>query len=1393
MIDKNDPTNDPMIDPKNDPKLTAYAMDELSADEARDVERVLAESPELAAVVDEIRATISALGGAFAGEPSLELSIDQKSAIESAAKSAGNESDTEAASVTRSDKGTIATAARPWNRWLLAAAIGSVLIGGGVFLVNPDVQRVGSVAVNESVSAKPAGAKTAARVEVVDRVATASDSEKGSISEDDFAAPKELIQSSIDADMWDESAPAKAAPMRAVETNLELVVTQSQKVLRETEEQLDESKAEALQMERSSKSKMAATGDNLRRLDQFRRQDQPAMEMPAAEMMGMSNSLEDTNEGQEELDFAESGGMAGEPLAMRGMRRGGGRFGIGGGGLGGAIVNEQIQPLGGLPSPEQGEGLSMMFADADEAKALVLDGRKVDEMGRAKFDDQGRPAIGFQTGGDMRHLSLLTKLEGKANQGKKEAEKQVGSGKDAKTQPAKPKPVDKKKNVKAIKTWKRVKAIPNTTRLMVGDKEELDLTGMQVNVQVDGFRARVLIDYLYYNDRAQQLEGNFKLRLPEDSSLYYFAFGESANELTPQRQLARREFTNNGTRFVSFTPAAITKTRNDVWRNVKEARMVPREQAAYAFRETVRRRVDPALVEWSGAGVFNAKVFPLAPKKVHRIVIGYDVNLTRSGNQLTYQLDLPESTGDCRIEINAQDVEGIQYKIEPEVEPVEVDHNDELHQRFTFDQRPENGIRLTATTELPLLLKSRELADEFWATQVTPELPVQDSVGSSRAMFMLDTSLSSSPDKFNVWLKLLETTLANNRDTMKEFGVLIFSVDGHFWKSEYVANTADNVAELKDTLENVVLEGATDLYAAMQKVTSTDWVTDGQAPDLFLLSDGAANWGETNGRLVGSLLDGKETGSLFAYQTGMTGTAIASLRLLTGQTGGAVFSVASEDEITTASTAHRKRPWKLASITAEGATDVMTAGRAEWVYPGQTLTVVGRGVVSGPMKFEFEQSGKTSAVTTTPTGIVSELAARLYGEISVGQLESMGSEVFDISAAYARHFRVTGDTCSLLMLESEADYERFDIKPQEDEFVVKSKPASKLVSDILEKAASRLANPKAQLLSWLKRLETMQGLKFAMPTALKLAIDDIDVVAVSQPLDCSPVSRGDVSKGYLNALQQENLDYDVIAGQAKKRGRQSIDDSIKVFSSLIERNPGDVTMARDVAFTAMELDRPAHAYHLLRSVARQRPFQGSVYPAIGQCLAQAGQADMAIVYYEVALSGEFQRQGSKFRQIVAVDYMHLLRRIVSGKAKSSVVDFARARLETLTKKMPVSKADMLVTMMWNQDQTDVDLHVIEPSGEECFYSHKTTKSGGEITDDITTGFGPEMYFNQSAPDGKYQIAVKFFGNAQNRASVKNKVYLTVFEGFGSDKEKVARKTVRLKDAGEHRTVMEIER
>jgi hypothetical protein len=42
------------------------------------------------------------------------------------------------------------------------------------------------------------------------------------------------------------------------------------------------------------------------------------------------------------------------------------------------------------------------------------------------------------------------------------------------------------------------------------------------------------------------------------------------------------------------------------------------------------------------------------------------------------------------------------------------------------------------------------------------------------------------------------------------------------------------------------------------------------------------------------------------------------------------------------------------------------------------------------------------------------------------------------------------------------------------------------------------------------------------------------------------------------------------------------------------------------------------------------------------------------------------------------------------------------------------------------DANDVDLHVIDPRGEECYYQHRSTASGLEQYEDITQGLCPEV-------------------------------------------------------------------
>ena len=517
------------------------------------------------------------------------------------------------------------------------------------------------------------------------------------------------------------------------------------------------------------------------------------------------------------------------------------------------------------------------------------------------------------------------------------------------------------------------------------------------------------------------------------------------------------------------------------------------------------------------------------------------------------------------------------------------------------------------------------------------------------------------------------------------------------------------------------------------------------------------------------------------------------MRFLAGNTGGAVFSIANEDEIAKASTAHQARPWQVKDVSVESGHDVLTAGRVQWVYPGQLITLVGRRnddkAEIGKISMKLVH-GDREINLEIPTGtqVKSELAGRLFGHVAVGQLESIGQSVIDISTAYARHFRITGQSCSLLMLESEADYRRFNIVPEDDQIVVNSREVNRVIGDILEKSAAEIADPKAQLLTWVRRLESIEGMNFKMPTALKLAIEGMKVEAISSQLNCNLRSADELPEDFRKMLKSGKLDYGAVSSESKRRLNESTDDAIKAISSLVENNPGDLVLARDVAFTAMELQHPAQAYHLFRRVAESRPQEATIYTAIGKCLAEMGQSDMAILFYEIALETTFRDGRNDFKKITASEYSHLLRRIKSGDLKSSVQDYAKARLKSLTKRYGLAPADILVTMMWNTDATDVDLHVLEPSGEECSYQRKRTRSGGHITQDITTGFGPEMYVLPSAPRGKYSIAAKYFRSDANRTGLRGKVYITIYHDFGMESESVKHRTVEVSDVGQKQTV-----
>jgi tetratricopeptide (TPR) repeat protein len=945
---------------------------------------------------------------------------------------------------------------------------------------------------------------------------------------------------------------------------------------------------------------------------------------------------------------------------------------------------------------------------------------------------------------------------------------------------------DGKKPGSPAKTWKRSGLPENSIQLAVGDKDQLPLQGVQMAVQVDGFRARVLMDCYFLNNRGRLLEGTFRLRLPNGASPYFFAFGETVfanSEGKGGRNLPFVEY-EKGTKF-DLRPEQVKAARNHTWNNTREARVAPKEKAAYAYKETVVARIDPALMEWAGADVFNCRVNPLLPNQLHRIVVGYDVNLADLDSGLVFALSLPKYKAPLLVDFDVAQHPGLV------VEPALPSFSHGGRTQFQLRNPSVAEVKVALPSQEGVVLQSAGTEGAYFATSLRahlPALPQQDPV--DRAVFLLDVSLSSSPDKFNIWLATMQAILANNPDKIKQFAVLCFNLQTFWWQENWVANNKASLNRLRSYTNQLQLIGATDLGQALATGSQPAW--DPHVPKyLFLLSDGDATWGEDNvHRLAQSL---RPNDKLFAFSTGLSGTHLATLDHLAQASGGAVFSLANEDEIATASRAFRLQSWRIERVSVAGGSDLLLAGRPRTLYPYQKIIVAGRGQVPAGsellVQVRHQDRSEQVALRLLPP-VPSGLARRVYGQMAVGQLEEFGHLTEPPSVQYATHFAVPGQTCSFVMLESEREYARFGIGPEASRDYVAQHPVGDLLGKLLGQAEAELGSAKAIFGQWMKKLATVEhGMQFRPAPRLDSLwqhTPEASFVVGQGAFRAKARTQGQFADALAEGLASDPLDYALITEQAEAV-RQSLGpaDALLVLSNFAERNPGDGVLMRDVAFSASEWGLHYQAYQLLKRHLAARPYEPPTYLALAQALVQLGQVDLALFYYEVAYQTRWDTRFDGFRLIAGLDYLKLLQKIDQQQLACTHLPYARQRLGELLldfakKNILGAQADLVAVITWNTDDTDVDLHVVEPSGEVCFYGHRHTQSGGFLSNDATRGFGPEMYYLAQAPEGRYHLKINYFGDRGNRTTLaKSKVYVSLYKNFGRPDEEVVQKVVLL--------------
>lgn len=91
-------------------------------------------------------------------------------------------------------------------------------------------------------------------------------------------------------------------------------------------------------------------------------------------------------------------------------------------------------------------------------------------------------------------------------------------------------------------------------------------------------------------------------------------------------------------------------------------------------------------------------------------------------------------------------------------------------------------------------------------------------------------------------------------------------------------------------------------------------------------------------------------------------------------------------------------------------------------------------------------------------------------------------------------------------------------------------------------------------------------------------------------------------------------------------------------------------------------------------------------------------------------------------------------------------DGPRQRVQFYDTATTKKQARLRVVLSWNSDGTDIDLHVVTPSGEHSWYGQRVIAGGGALDVDVTTGYGPEIFAHPAPEKGPYLVYVNYYGS-----------------------------------------------
>ncbi|MBA3531122.1 MAG: VWA domain-containing protein [Ardenticatenales bacterium] len=400
-----------------------------------------------------------------------------------------------------------------------------------------------------------------------------------------------------------------------------------------------------------------------------------------------------------------------------------------------------------------------------------------------------------------------------------------------------------------------------------------------------------------------------------------------------------------------------------------EGELLEADEARRIYEEIVRRKMDPAFLEWIGSGLFRTHIFPIPPGETRLIEMEYTQLLKADGGLFEYRFPLRQGASnqrvrDVSIAVNLTGEAPLRALYSPSHE-VDIIRDGEQQATVGWEGRDvvlDQDFSLfwsvsPEAIEVNLLSFKERGEDGFFLLLAAPTIqPTQANVIERDVVLVLDVSGSMEGDKMEEAREALDYVLQHLNEGDR-FNVIAFSTGTRRFAQQLQPASAAPAA--RRWVDELQAAGSTDINRALQEALELGRGSERPLLVLFM-TDGLPTAGVVDSPeiLRMALENAPEQARVFTFGVGYDVDTVL-LDALATEMGGTSSYVAPEENIQE----------KVSAFYEKVSAPVLADVRLDWgdalaeeMYPsplpdlfaGQQMVVVGRYREGGPVSLELE-------------------------------------------------------------------------------------------------------------------------------------------------------------------------------------------------------------------------------------------------------------------------------------------------------------------------------------------------------------------------------------------------------------------------------------------------------